>query len=183
MKFGNMSRIGRKPIIIPEGVDFQVSGSLLFAKGPKGELKKAILDKAQVKIVDGKVFVAVQNPMEKEIWGLTRALVNNMIRGVSTGFEKTLEFSGVGYKAQLKGRDLELSLGFTHPVFIKAPADVTFQVEKNTIKISGPDPELVGQAAATIRAARPPEPYKGSGVKYLGEVIQRKAGKKAVTGA
>ncbi|MEK7506621.1 MAG: 50S ribosomal protein L6 [Patescibacteria group bacterium] len=177
-----MSRIGKKSIVIPAGVAIRVDGANVNVRGPQGELVRRFSEAAEFKIENGKVWVSVKDGNNKT-WGLCRALLNNMIKGVSAGFETVLEFSGVGYKAQAKGQELELSLGYTNPVVIKAPAGVSFQVEKNLIKVTGMDNEAVGQTAAKIRAARPPEPYKGTGIKYADETIIRKAGKKAVTGA
>lgn len=183
-----MSKIGKKSIAIPQGVTLEISDSVAVAKGPKGELKKTLPTGIHVSIENGQASVSMN---ESEggtgaLWGLGRAIIASMIKGVAEGFERTLEFSGVGYKAQVKpaspaggGDTIELSLGFTHPVVIKAPQAVTFQVEKNTIIVRGPDKESVGHVAALIRAARPPEPYKGSGVKYKEEIIRKKAGKKA----
>ncbi|MEK7616266.1 MAG: 50S ribosomal protein L6 [Patescibacteria group bacterium] len=171
-----MSKIGKKPIAIPTGVDIKIDGNSLVVKGPKGELKK--LFPAGVSFVkeESNLKVAAEN---SAIWGLSRALAANMVTGVAQGFQKILEFTGVGYKAQVKGDMLELNLGFTHPISVKAPPAVTFKVEKNVITIEGPDKESVGHVAAEIRSHRPPEPYKGSGIKYRDEVIRRKAGKKA----
>lgn len=177
-----MSRIGKKSIVIPAGVEIKVDGANVNVRGSQGELTRQFSETAEFKIEHGKVWVSVKNG-DNKTWGLCRALLNNMIKGVSAGFETVLEFSGVGYKAQAKGQELELSLGYTNPVVIKAPAGVSFQVEKNLIKVMGMDNETVGQVAAKIRAARPPEPYKGTGIKYADETIIRKAGKKAVTGA
>lgn len=184
-----MSRIGKKSIIIPKGVEIKVDGADVAVKGPKGELKREFSSLAVFNIESDKVTVSVKNEGEpnKVIWGLSRALLGNMIKGVSDGFERELEFTGVGFKAQARqadgGQEIELNLGFTNPVIIKAPAGVTFVVEKNIIKVIGIDKEAVGQTSALIRAARPPEPYKGTGIKYKEEIIIRKAGKKAVAGA
>lgn len=183
-----MSRIGKKPIKIPSGVEVKINDSRIHVKGPKGELEKTLPGVLSVKIENdlatvslrGEAFASREN---SKFWGLGRALVAAMIKGVSEGFEKSLEFSGIGFKTQVKGDSIELSLGFTNPVVIKAPEGVIFQVEKNTIKVSGANKEKVGQAAALVRAAKPPEPYKGSGIKYKDEVIIRKAGKKAVATA
>ena len=188
-----MSRIGKKQIKIPEGVEIKVSAkggsasvgekTLVKIRGPKGELEKEFPEGLNIQIRDGSASVSPKEGSDKnsEIWGLGRALLAAMIKGVSEGFEKTLEFSGVGFKAQVNGENLELNLGFTNPVVIKAPKGVTFQVEKNLIKVRGADKEAVGHVAALVRASRPPEPYKGTGVKYKDEVIIKKAGKKAVT--
>ena len=181
-----MSRIGKKQIKIPEGVEIKIENGRVAVKGPGGELEKKFPEGLDVQIQDGSVLVAPVKGRDKnsEIWGLGRALLALMIKGVSEGFEKILEFSGVGFKAQVNGENLELNLGFTNPVVIKAPKGITFQVEKNLIKVRGTDKEAVGQVAALIRASRPPEPYKGTGIKYKDEVIIKKAGKKAVaTGA
>lgn len=177
-----MSRIGKKPIKIPQGVDVKINGQKVVVKGPKGELEKEFPEILNVQARDGSVLVGLKEGGRKNsrFWGLGRALLAAMIRGVSEGFERVLEFSGIGFKAQVKGNCLELNLGFTNPVVIEAPRGVTFQVEKSTIKVIGPDKEAVGQTAALIRASRPPEPYKGTGVKYKEEIIIKKAGKKAV---
>ena len=181
-----MSRIGKKSIPIPSGVEIKIDGQIVSAKGPKGELKQELPAVLEVKKNDDRISIEPKNKTlaDREIsklWGLNRAIVSNMIKGVSEGFKKELEFSGVGFKAQVKGTDLELNLGYTNPVVIRGLNGVTFQVEKNTIAVSGLDKELVGRVAAEVRAARLPEPYKGTGIKYKGEVIRRKAGKKAVT--
>jgi len=176
-----MSRIGKKSIKIPAGVEIKIDGSLILVKGPKGELKREFLPGVDFKIENNLAFVSAKDD-SKRIWGLSRALLNNMIKGVSEGFSEILEFSGVGFKAQIKGQDLELSLGFTNPIVVKGQEGIAFQVDKGSIKITGIDKEAVGHVAASVRAARPPEPYKGTGVKYQSEVIRRKAGKKAVAG-
>lgn len=181
-----MSKIGKKPIQVPRGVEIKIDAGFISLKGPKGELKKAFDKAISVSLNGGELRVDF-NPQSGErdtsVWGLTRALIANMIKGVSDGFEKTLEFEGVGYKANVKGEDLELSLGYSHPIHVKAPRGITFKVEKNVIKVIGTDNELVGHVAAEIKSKRLPEPYKGKGIKYAGEVIQRKAGKKAATAA
>lgn len=184
-----MSRIGKKPIKIPQGVEVSVEGAKVAVRGPKGELKKEFPPILDIQVSDGSVSVAPkkENKLDRKqfsnIWGLNRALLANMIKGISEGFEKVLEFNGIGFKAQVKGGVLELNLGFTNPVVINAPAGITFQVEKNVIKITGMDKETVGHVAALIRASRLPEPYKGTGIKYKDEIIRRKAGKKAATAA
>ena len=180
-----MSRIGKKPIKIPSGVEIKVTVQTVHVKGPKGELERTFPEVLDIRTEENQVFVSLKNNDQTnfKFWGLGRALLLSMITGVSSGFEKSLEFSGVGYKAQVKGDTLELSLGYNNPVVIKTPTGISFKIEKNTIKVSGIDKELVGQTAAVIRDARPPEPYKGSGIKYKGEVIIRKAGKKAVATA
>jgi large subunit ribosomal protein L6 len=176
-----MSKVGKKPIDIPGGVDVKIDGVSVSIKGPKGELKKNFDRALKISVADGKILVDTKNVDKKAVWGLTRALLGNMVKGVTSGFEKNLEFEGVGYKAAVKGEDLELSLGYSHPVHVKAPAGISFKVEKNVIRVSGIDKELVGHAAAEIKSKRLPEPYKGKGIRYQGEVIRRKAGKKAAT--
>jgi large subunit ribosomal protein L6 len=178
-----MSRVGKKPILIPEDIQVKIEGKTAIIKGPKGELSKKIGPEIKIEIKENKIFLTLQveNKKNKALWGLTRNLLANMIKGVKEGFEKKLEIEGIGYKASLSGNDLELSLGFTHPIKIKAPEGIKFLVEKNTITVSGIDKELVGQTAAKIRKIKPPEPYKGKGVRYAGEVIKKKVGKKTVT--
>ena len=182
-----MSKIGKKPIKIPKGVEVKISGVSVLLKGPKGELKKDFSSAIDISVNGEDVVLSLKKPVNDKkilaLWGLSRSLIANMIKGVSDGFEKGLEFEGVGYKASLKGNDLELNLGYSHPITVKAPTGISFKVEKNTIKVIGSDKELVGQVAAMIRSKRPPEPYQGSGVKYSGEVIRRKAGKKAAATA
>ena len=177
-----MSRVGKKTIEAVKGVDIKVAGGQVTVKGPKGELKMALTDEVSVKVKDGEVNVEARNPDErrsKAMWGTTRANIQNMITGVTAGFTKDLELVGVGYRAALKGKDLELSLGYSHPVIYKAPAGITFASAKPTeIKISGADKQAVGQVAAELRSFRPPEPYKGKGVRKVGEYVRRKEGKK-----
>jgi len=177
-----MSRVGKKPIEAVKGVDVKVAGGQITVKGPKGELKMALTDEVSVKVKDGEVNIEARNPDErrsKAMWGTTRANIQNMITGVTTGFTKDLELVGVGYRAAMKGKDLELSLGYSHPVVYKAPAGITFASAKPTeIKISGADKQVVGQVAAELRSFRPPEPYKGKGVRKVGEFVRRKEGKK-----
>ena len=179
-----MSRVGKKPILIPEGVEVKIEGRKITIKGPKGELEFGIRPEIKVEVRTGQIFVVPQIKIEtkqtRAFWGLTRALLQNMINGVSFGYEKKLEIEGVGYRANLEGQDLVLNIGFTHQVKIKAPAGIKLSVDKNTITVSGIDKGLVGEIAAKIRKAREPEPYKGKGIRYLGEQIRRKVGKKAV---
>lgn len=178
-----MSRIGKKPIEIPEAVTIDIQGQDLKVSGQKGELKMKIHQDIAVATQDGKVFVSPKKPLskrEKGIFGLYRMLVFNMIEGVSKGFEKKLEIEGVGYKASVQGEELVLNVGFINPVRIKKPEGVNFSVEKNVITVSGINKEKVGQVSAEIRAAKKAEPYKGKGIKYLGEKIRRKEGKKVV---
>ncbi len=183
-----MSRIGKKSIKIPAGVDIKIDNRMVSVRGPKGELEKIFPDVLDVKIEGDLAVVSLKSGVAEsressKFWGLGRALLATMIKGVSGGFEKNLEFSGVGFKAQVRGDSIELNLGYSHPILIKAPEGVIFQVEKNIIKVSGADKEKVGHAAALIRNARPPEPYKGTGIKYKDETIRRKAGKKVVATA
>ena len=180
-----MSRIGKKTIEVPKGVEVKLEGVLLRVKGPKGELSREIDPRVSVKVEEGQVAVGVneEKPSRESsvFWGLYRSLINNMIKGVHVGFEKALTFQGVGYRAAVKGNDLELHLGFNKPREVKAPAGISFKVEKNRIVVSGIEKDLVGQVAAEIKKQRPPEPYQGSGIKYEDEVIIKKAGKKAAT--
>lgn len=180
-----MSKIGKKPISIPSGVTVSVDGTVVTAKGPKGELSRNVGSDVTVTVTDGSVIVAPahEGRSGSAAWGLARALVNNLITGVSAGFEETLEFQGVGYKAIVKGKDLELNLGYSHPITIQGAEGITFVTDKTTIKIQGIDKEKVGHIAALIRSKRTPEPYKGSGIRYSDEVVRRKAGKKAATAA
>jgi len=178
-----MSRIGRKPIEIPQGVEVKIDDRKVLVKGPKGELFFEVRPEIKVEVKEGKVLLTpqIETKNTKAFWGLTRALLQNMVKGVTEGYEKKLEMEGVGYKANLEGQDLVLNVGFSHPVKIKAPEGIKFAVEKNMITVSGVDKGLVGQTAAKIRKVRPPEPYKGKGIRYVGEQIRRKVGKRAVT--
>ncbi|GGK13798.1 50S ribosomal protein L6 [Pilimelia terevasa] len=176
-----MSRIGRKPISVPSGVEVTINGSTVKVKGPKGELSHEVVEPITVaRAEDGTIEVNRPNDERraKERHGLSRTLISNMIVGVTEGYKKTLEINGTGYRVVAKGKDLEFALGFSHPVVVNPPDGITFAVEKPTLfHISGIDKQLVGEIAANIRKIRPPEPYKGKGVKYQGEVIRRKAGK------
>ena len=177
-----MSRVGKKPIAVPSGVEFSVKDNVVTVKGPKGTLTKEFNNNITIKLEDGHITVERPNdePFIRAIHGTTRALINNMVKGVHEGYRKTLTLVGVGYRAAAKGKGLEISLGFSHPVIIDEIPGITFSVEKNTtIHIDGIEKELVGQVAADIRAKRPPEPYKGKGVKYADEHIRRKEGKKS----
>ena len=177
-----MSRVGKKPIAVPSGVEFSVKDNVVTVKVPKGTLKKEFNNNITIKLEDGHITVERPNdePFIRAIHGTTRALINNMIKGVHEGYRKTLTLVGVGYRAAAKGKGLEISLGYSHPVIIDEIPGITFSVEKNTtIHIDGIEKELVGQVAANIRAKRPPEPYKGKGVKYADEHIRRKEGKKS----
>jgi len=180
-----MSKIGKKIIEIPKGVEVKIDADSVWAKGPKGELKKTFHDSVSISVEGNNIIVKNKktDSPDTALWGLVRSLLANMIKGVNEGFEKNLEFEGIGYKASVKGDNLELNLGYSHPIFIKAPAGIEFKVDKNVIKISGIDKELVGHIAAEIKSKRLPEPYKGKGIRYAGEVIRRKAGKKAAATA
>ncbi|GIE33468.1 50S ribosomal protein L6 [Actinoplanes italicus] len=175
-----MSRIGRKSIPVPAGVDVTITGQTVKVKGPKGELSHTVAEPITVSKDGGELVVNRPNDERKakELHGLSRTLVANMIIGVTEGYKKTLEINGTGYRVTAKGKDLEFALGFSHPVLVPAPAGITFSVEKPTVfSVAGIDKQLVGEISANIRKIRPPEPYKGKGVKYQGEVIRRKAGK------
>ncbi|MFC4018263.1 50S ribosomal protein L6 [Micromonospora sp. GCM10011542] len=176
-----MSRIGRKSIPVPAGVDITIDGQTVKVKGPKGELQHTIAAPITVeRAEDGQLNVNRPNDERKakELHGLSRTLVANMIVGVTEGYRKSLEIAGTGYRVTAKGKDLEFALGFSHPVLVPAPEGITFTVERPTLfHVAGIDKQQVGEVAANIRKIRPPEPYKGKGVKYQGEVIRRKAGK------
>jgi large subunit ribosomal protein L6 len=176
-----MSRIGRKPITVPAGVDVTINGQTVIVKGPKGQLSHTLAEPITAERGEDGVLNVVRPNDErrsKELHGLSRTLVNNMIVGVTTGYRKTLEINGTGYRVQAKGQDLEFALGFSHPVTVTAPDGIKFTVERPTVfSVEGIDKQQVGEVAANIRKIRPPEPYKGKGVKYQGEVIRRKAGK------
>lgn len=175
-----MSRIGNNPIDVPAGVTVVIDGQLVKVSGPKGNLEEMILPQVSVEQVDGKLMVSrkKEDQVSKSLHGLTRSLISNMIIGVTTGWTKNLELVGVGYRAQGGGNALTLSVGYSHPVSVKAPEGVTFTVADNTkISVTGIDKQMVGQIAANIRAVRPPEVYKGKGVRYSGEYVRRKAGK------
>ncbi|MFC3070312.1 50S ribosomal protein L6 [Phenylobacterium soli] len=176
-----MSRIGKKPVAIPSGVQVTISGQTVTVKGPKGQLAWTLADEIVPSQEGQEILLAKREdtPRAQAMWGLSRTLVNNMVVGVTQGYEQTLELVGVGYRAAMKGQALSMQLGFSHDVDIKPPAGVSFAVPKQTeIKISGIDKQLVGETAARIRRIRPPEPYKGKGVRYAGEQVRRKEGKK-----
>jgi len=175
-----MSRIGRLPIALPSGVDVTIDGRRVTVKGPKGELSRELHPDITVNREDGALVVTrpTEQKHHKQLHGLTRTLVNNMVVGVTAGYRKPLEITGVGYRAALVGRKLQLNLGYSHPVEIEPPTGISFEVENPTrLAVVGIDKELVGQMAARVRASRKPEPYKGKGVRYAGEQIRRKAGK------
>jgi large subunit ribosomal protein L6 len=177
-----MSRIGRQPITIPEEVEVKVVSGKVTVKGPKGELSQDIHRWVKVEQKGNQLIVSVKNPEEekqKSLWGLFRRLIDNMIRGVTEGFSRQLEISGIGYKATVTGDALILHLGHSHPIEYKIPQGIEIKVEKNVITVSGIDKQMVGQTAAEIRNLRKPEPYKGKGIKYIDEVIRRKVGKAA----
>jgi large subunit ribosomal protein L6 len=176
-----MSRVGNAPIKLPDGVDVSANGAVLTAKGGKGELSMTLPSAVDVSIQDKIVTVkpVKKDVAGKSIWGTVRANINNMVTGVSTGFTRNLEINGVGYRAAMQGNKLQLNLGFSHPVEMEIPAGLAVKVENNTkIEITGTDKQLLGQFASEIRAKRPPEPFKGKGVKYAEEHIVRKEGKK-----
>ncbi len=176
-----MSRIGKKPIAIPAGVTVTLDGQKVTVKGPKGELAWTVADEIAVAKDDAGLSFTPrsESPRARAMWGLSRTLVANMVHGVTQGYEEVLELVGVGYRAALKGRSLSMQLGFSHDVDIEPPAGITFATPKQTeIRVSGVDKQLVGEIAARIRKVRPPEPYKGKGVRYQGEQVRRKEGKK-----
>ena len=176
-----MSRIGRKSIPVPAGVDITIDGQTVKVKGPKGQLQHTLAEPITIeRAEDGQLSVNRPNDERKakELHGLSRTLVANMIVGVTEGYRKSLEIAGTGYRVTARGKDLEFALGFSHPVNVSAPAGITFSVERPTqFSVAGIDKQQVGEVAANIRKIRPPEPYKGKGIKYQGEVIRRKAGK------
>jgi large subunit ribosomal protein L6 len=181
-----MSRVGKLPIPIPSGVDIAVEGTHVKVKGPKGTLERDITPVLSLVTEDGELRVVRPNEEKRsrELHGLTRTRINNMVEGVTEGYTRNLEIQGVGYRAQLTGRKLQLNLGYSHPIEIDPPAGIAFEVETPTkVAVTGIDKELVGQIAAQVRAKRKPEPYKGKGVRYAGEVVRRKAGKAGKIGA
>ena len=176
-----MSRVGKHPVAIPSGVEVQMSGQTLSAKGNLGTLRLVVSNEVTAAISDGAVTIAPKNDTKhaRAMWGTTRALVNNMITGVAKGFSVTLEINGVGYRAAVQGGTLNLQLGYSHEIAYPIPSDVNIVCERPTlIRISGADRQRIGQIAAEIRAYRPPEPYKGKGIKYSTETVRRKEGKK-----
>lgn len=175
-----MSKVGKKPIEISKGVEVKIEGQKLTVKGPRGELTREVNGNFILELED-KILKIVPKRIDRKIralWGLQRSLIFNMIQGVVQGFEKKLEIEGVGYKASLDGRDILFNIGFSHPVRFTPPEDIKISIDKNVISVSGIDKALVGQVAASIRALKKPEPYKGKGIHYSGEKIRRKAGKK-----
>ena len=175
-----MSRIGKKPINLPAGVEVNLNGNLVSVKGPKGELKQEIHPLIQIVKGDKEITLSVKDIEDKKqnsLWGLSRTLISNMVEGVVSGFSKQLEINGIGFKAQASGNKLVLNVGFSHQVEYPIPAGIAIVVDKNIITISGIDKQLVGQISAEIRSIKKPEPYLGKGIKYVDEVIRRKAGK------
>jgi len=177
-----VSRIGKMPVVVPSGVEVKIDGSTVTVKGPKGELTETYHEDMKISMSDE--GVVVERPSDereyRSLHGLTRSLIANMVTGVSEGYEKSLEIVGVGYRAVLKGKDLEMQLGYSHPVLVKAEEGITFEVPAATkVTVRGIDKQRVGQVAAEIRAWRKPEPYKGKGVRYVGEHVRRKVGKTA----
>ena len=174
------------PIEVPEGVQIDIKGHRVSVKGPKGELSRVFRPEMTIKLDSGIITVERPNdaPQVRALHGLTRALLNNMVVGVTSGFEKTLQIEGVGYRPELEGKDLIVHVGFSHPVRVPPPDGIDFEVDTRarTIKVQGIDKELVGQVAADIRKIRPPEPYKGKGIRYMGEYVRRKAGKAGKVG-
>ena len=176
-----MSRIGRLPVVLPKDVDVEIDGSKVYVKGPKGEMQRSFPPSMQISINEGVLEVtrATDGRTDRSLHGMTRALINNMVVGVSTGFVRILEVNGIGYRAELQGNNLVLYVGYSHPVVIEPPQGISFDTEAKTrqVKVFGYDKQMVGQVAADIRKVRPPEPYQGKGIKYLEEKIRRKAGK------
>ncbi len=176
-----MSRIGLMPVPLPKGVTVNIEGSTVQVKGPKGELVRTLNQEMQIKLEDNRLLVErpTDQRRHRALHGLTRALLNNMVLGVSQGFTRKLEIEGVGYRAEIQGKNLVLNVGFSHPVTVEPPPGISFEVEKGTrvFSVLGADKEMVGEMAARIRRIRPPEPYKGKGICYQGEHVRRKAGK------
>ena len=177
-----MSRIGRAPITIPDGVTVDITGQTVTVKGPKGQLTHTVVEPIRIAEQDGQIVVTrpTDRGPHRALHGLSRSLVANLVTGVSEGFERRLEIQGVGYRAQMKGQALELAVGFSHPVTIDPPDGIQFEVPAPTqVVVRGIDKQLVGEIAAQVRGTRPPEPYKGKGVRYAGEAVRRKVGKSA----
>jgi len=178
-----LSRIGRMPIPVPQGTEVKIAGNKVTVKGPKGELSREFHPDMRIEMEEGSLVVKrpSDSGMHRSLHGLTRSLLANMVEGVTNGFEKNLEIHGVGYRAVAKGKDIELSLGFSHTITVKAPEGIEFELVTPTkIRVKGIDKQRVGETAAKIRALRKPDPYKGKGVRYAGEYVRRKAGKTAV---
>ncbi len=181
-----MSRIGKQPIAIPQGVKVQITDGVIRAEGPKGKLSQPVPSRLSAKLDNNQLVITREGDDRtvRAIHGLTRALVANMVHGVKDGFERKLEIVGIGYRAQLQGRNIQLALGYSHPVIFPLPETVTADIERQvSITLRGPDKALLGETAAKLRALRKPDPYKGKGIKYSDEVVRRKVGKKAGAGA
>jgi large subunit ribosomal protein L6 len=177
-----MSRIGKQPIALPDGVEVNIAAEQVSVKGPKGELSEAKARAIEVKQDDGQILVSrpTDRGEHRALHGLTRSLIANMVEGVTQGFEKRLEIQGVGYRASMQGQNLQLAVGYSHPVIIEAPAEIEFEVPQPTqVIVRGISKQLVGETAARVRKTRPPEPYKGKGIRYAGEQVTRKVGKRA----
>lgn len=177
-----MSRLAKKPVILPKNVSFSLDNKHIILKGPKGEAGFLMHENIEIKQQGDELYVVSKKTLKntKALLGTMYSLLKNSVKGVLDGFEKKLEIEGIGYKAQVEGDIISLSLGLTHPIKIQAPKGISFKVEKNIITINGVDKEVVGRITSIIRSKKPPEPYKGKGIHYLGEIIRRKAGKKAV---
>lgn len=175
-----MSRIGKLPVEVPEGVEIKITEENIICKGPKGELKLALDSSVNIEQKDSEITVSLKDETRKAMWGTYRQLICNLIEGVTKGFEKKLEIVGVGYKAQAQGKKIVITVGYTNPVEKEAPEGIEFKVDKNIITVSGIDKQQVGQVAAEIRAVKTPEPYKGKGIRYIDEHVRKKEGKKAV---
>ena len=180
-----MARVGRLPIEVPAGVEVKIDGSYVKVKGPKGELEFTFTPIITIKQEDGSIVVErpTDQPMHRALHGTTRSVINNMVVGVSKGFERVLEIEGVGYRAELDGKNLVINVGYSHPVLVEPPEGITFEVDMKVrqVKVLGYDKQVVGQVAADIRKIRPPEPYKGKGIRYKGEYVRRKPGKAGKT--
>ncbi len=178
-----MSKIGKAPITIPQGVEININDKRVGVKGPKGNLNIEVHKVVDAKVEDGKLLLTLKDELfenGRAYWGLARAMINNAVNGVNQGFTKELELIGVGYRVEKQGNDLKIAIGYSHPVIVKAPEGITFEVPTNTeIKVTGVDRQLVGQVASNIRDIRRPEPYKGKGIRYKGEIVRRKQGKAA----
>lgn len=180
-----MSRIGKKPLAVPKEVKIEIKDRTVFVEGPKGKLKRSFPDRILVESKDGQIFVkrVADTKMDKSLHGLYRALISNMIKGVTEGYKKELEIIGVGFKAQIQGNKLSMTLGFSHPVVMEVPEGIKAETPKPTqIVLTGIDKEIIGQIAKEIRAVCPPEPYKGKGIRFLGEFVKKKVGKAQATG-
>lgn len=181
-----MSRVGKSPVNVPGSVEVNIQGTEVQVKGPKGEMKRDFSPILGIRLEDGKILVqrSSEEPLARALHGTTRALIQNMVTGVSEGFTKVLEIDGVGYRAEMQGSNLVLYVGYSHPVVVEPPAGITFDVETRVrqVKVMGIDKEQVGQVASEVRKVRPPEPYMGKGIRYQGERIRRKAGKSGAKG-